>query len=189
MPELMAIAAVGFGVTGASHVLADLLAPWIEQSAPGLARLSLTSQFLWLVVIATSGRTAALLHESAGTRRRRRIEGCVGHAVRSGGEHRHGHGHRRRCRSPRALCGRGTLDGDPRRSDAGGREGHQGTDVPISPWAARRTSVEPPPHRWWRRRFIRALRRSASSWPYSATPVGTFGAWLCGQLMRVVVSG
>ena len=55
MPELMAIAAVGFGVTGASHVLADLLAPWIEQSAPGLARLSLTSQFLWLVVIATSG--------------------------------------------------------------------------------------------------------------------------------------
>ena len=55
MPELMAIAAVGFGVTGASHVLADLLTPWIEQSAPGLARLSLTSQFLWLVVIATSG--------------------------------------------------------------------------------------------------------------------------------------
>ena len=36
-------------------MLADLLAPWIEQSAPGLARLSLTSQFLWLVVIATSG--------------------------------------------------------------------------------------------------------------------------------------
>jgi len=55
MPELMAIAAVGFGVTGASHVLADLLAPWIEQSAPGLARLSLTSQFFWLVVIATTG--------------------------------------------------------------------------------------------------------------------------------------
>ena len=55
MPELMAIAAVGFGVTGASHVLADVLAPWIEQSAPGLARLSLTSQFFWLVVIATTG--------------------------------------------------------------------------------------------------------------------------------------
>ena len=55
MPELMAITAVGFGVTGASHVLADLLAPWIEQSAPGLARLSLTSQFFWLVVIATTG--------------------------------------------------------------------------------------------------------------------------------------
>ena len=55
MPDLMAILAVGFGVTGASHVLADLLAPWIAQSAPGLARLSLTSQFFWLVVIATTG--------------------------------------------------------------------------------------------------------------------------------------
>ena len=55
MPELMAIAAVGFGVTDTSHVLADLLAPWLEQSAPGLARLSLTSQFFWLVVIATTG--------------------------------------------------------------------------------------------------------------------------------------
>ena len=55
MPELMTIIAVGFGVTGAAHVAADLLAPWIESSAPGLARLSLTSSFFWLVVIATTG--------------------------------------------------------------------------------------------------------------------------------------
>ena len=54
-PDLITIVAVGFGVTGASDVLADLLAPWIEQSAPGLARLSLTSQFFWLVVLATIG--------------------------------------------------------------------------------------------------------------------------------------
>ncbi len=55
MPELMAIIAVGFGVTGASHLVADWLAPWIEHSAPGLARLSLTSPFFWLVVMATAG--------------------------------------------------------------------------------------------------------------------------------------
>jgi uncharacterized membrane protein len=55
MPELMAITAVGFGVTGVAHVLADLLAPWIESSVPGLAIFSLTSRFFWLVVIATIG--------------------------------------------------------------------------------------------------------------------------------------
>ena len=55
MPDIMIIAAVGFGVTGVSHMLADQLAPWIERSAPGLARLSLASQFFWLVVIATTG--------------------------------------------------------------------------------------------------------------------------------------
>ena len=58
MPELMAIVAVGFGVTGAAHVAADLLAPWIAASAPGLDRLSLTSEFFWLVVIATIGGLA-----------------------------------------------------------------------------------------------------------------------------------
>jgi uncharacterized membrane protein len=55
LQDIMIIAAVGFGVTGLSHVLADWLAPLIERSAPGLARLSLTSQFFWLVVIATTG--------------------------------------------------------------------------------------------------------------------------------------
>ena len=54
MSDIMIIVAVGFGVTGLSHLLADFLAPWLERSAPGLARLSLTSQFFWLVVIATS---------------------------------------------------------------------------------------------------------------------------------------
>ena len=55
MPELMAIVAVGFGVTGGAHVVADLLAPWIAASGPGLDRLSLTREFFRLVVIATSG--------------------------------------------------------------------------------------------------------------------------------------
>jgi len=36
-------------------VLADWIAPWIGRVAPGLDRLSLTSTFFWLVVFATSG--------------------------------------------------------------------------------------------------------------------------------------
>jgi uncharacterized membrane protein len=55
MPDLLIIVAVGFGVQGVSHVLADLLAPWIEQNAPILERFSLTSSFFWLIVIATTG--------------------------------------------------------------------------------------------------------------------------------------
>jgi uncharacterized membrane protein len=53
--DLMIIAAVGFGLTGMSHILADWIAPRIGQVAPGLERLSLTSSFFWLVVFATTG--------------------------------------------------------------------------------------------------------------------------------------
>jgi uncharacterized membrane protein len=52
--DIMLIAAVAFGVTGLSHALADIIAPWIEQVAPQLAMYSLTSTFFWLVVIATT---------------------------------------------------------------------------------------------------------------------------------------
>lgn len=55
LPDLMLVAGIGFGVTGLAHVLADLLAPWIEQNLPVLGRFSLTSSFFWLVVIATTG--------------------------------------------------------------------------------------------------------------------------------------
>ncbi|HEX9728112.1 MAG TPA: DUF819 family protein [Gemmatimonadales bacterium] len=58
LTDLMLILAVGFGVTGASHVLADWLAPLIERTAPQLSRLSLTSSFFWLVVFATTGGLA-----------------------------------------------------------------------------------------------------------------------------------
>lgn len=54
LTDLMVIMAVGFGVTGLSHFLADGIAPWIGEVAPGLSRLSLDSQFFWLVVIATT---------------------------------------------------------------------------------------------------------------------------------------
>jgi uncharacterized membrane protein len=43
---------------GLSHVLADPLASWIGRSAPQLNRLSLDSAFFWLVVFATTGGLA-----------------------------------------------------------------------------------------------------------------------------------
>jgi uncharacterized membrane protein len=53
--ELMVIVAIGFGVSGLAHALADWIAPWLAENAPALERLSLTSTFFWLVVIATTG--------------------------------------------------------------------------------------------------------------------------------------
>ncbi|GGG22751.1 DUF819 family protein [Pontibacter amylolyticus] len=54
MPDLMLIGGIGFGLTGLAHFFADIIAPWIEANAPGLARFSLTSGFFWLVVLATT---------------------------------------------------------------------------------------------------------------------------------------
>ncbi|MBW7996923.1 MAG: DUF819 family protein [Candidatus Glassbacteria bacterium] len=53
--DTMAVLAVGFGVTAAAHLGADILSPWIETNWPGLAKFSLTSPFFWIVVIATTG--------------------------------------------------------------------------------------------------------------------------------------
>ncbi|HEX9639864.1 MAG TPA: DUF819 family protein [Candidatus Krumholzibacteria bacterium] len=52
--DLMIICAVGLGAMGLSHLLADAIAPWISVNAPGLSKYSLTSGFFWLVVIATT---------------------------------------------------------------------------------------------------------------------------------------
>jgi len=52
--DLMNVLAVGFGVTAASHFVADLIAPAIAEHAPGLDRFNLTSKFFWLVVVATT---------------------------------------------------------------------------------------------------------------------------------------
>jgi uncharacterized membrane protein len=54
LTDLMQILAVGFGVTAISHFLADRIAPAIEAVAPGLAIYNLTSRFFWLVVLATT---------------------------------------------------------------------------------------------------------------------------------------
>ena len=51
--DIIAILAVGFCITGVSHALADVIAPWIQANAPALERLSLTSNFFWIVVLAT----------------------------------------------------------------------------------------------------------------------------------------
>ncbi len=54
LPDFMAMLAVGFGVMGLSHFLADAIAPWISTNYPALNQFSLGSQFFWLVVLATT---------------------------------------------------------------------------------------------------------------------------------------
>ncbi len=53
--DLMKLLAVGFGVTAAAHFLADIIAPFFQNNFPETARFSLTSNFFWMVVIATTG--------------------------------------------------------------------------------------------------------------------------------------
>jgi uncharacterized membrane protein len=54
MADLMIILGVGLGVTGLCHLLADNIAPFIQEHAPFLERFSLTSKFFWLIVLATT---------------------------------------------------------------------------------------------------------------------------------------
>lgn len=70
-PDLIMITAIAFGVTGIAHFFADILAPWFTLHHPYLARFSLTSSFFWLVVLATTGGvllsfTKARNYEGAG---------------------------------------------------------------------------------------------------------------------------
>jgi uncharacterized membrane protein len=52
--SLMIILMVAFGVTGLSHFLSDILAPFFQTNYPELEKYSLTNTFFWLVVIATT---------------------------------------------------------------------------------------------------------------------------------------
>lgn len=52
--DIMVILGVGFGATAVAHGLADVIAPYIAEHAPGLNRFSLTSRFFWLIVISTA---------------------------------------------------------------------------------------------------------------------------------------
>ncbi|MEM9556603.1 MAG: DUF819 family protein [Acidobacteriota bacterium] len=54
LADTMVVLAAGFGATALAHFLADRIAPWIAEAAPGLARYSLTSTFFWIVVVATT---------------------------------------------------------------------------------------------------------------------------------------
>lgn len=52
--DLVIILGIAFGFTGLAHLMADFLAPWIEENAPFLEKFSLTSGFFWLIVLATT---------------------------------------------------------------------------------------------------------------------------------------
>jgi len=52
--DIMMIVAVGFGVTGLGHFGADFLGPFFEANYPWTEDYSLTSKFFWLVVIVTT---------------------------------------------------------------------------------------------------------------------------------------
>jgi uncharacterized membrane protein len=59
LADLMVIAGIGFGFTGLSHAIGVPLADWFAAEAPWLDRYSLTSSFFWIVVLATSFGLAA----------------------------------------------------------------------------------------------------------------------------------
>lgn len=54
LPDLVFIAAVGFGFTGLAHALAGPLVGFFEAQGAWAARISLTSEFFWIVVLATT---------------------------------------------------------------------------------------------------------------------------------------
>ena len=55
LEDFMKICAVGLGITAIGHLGADLIAPYLAENHPGLAKFSLTSSFFWIVLIATTG--------------------------------------------------------------------------------------------------------------------------------------
>jgi uncharacterized membrane protein len=54
LTDIMIILAIGLGATAIGHFCADLIAPFIEEHYPQLAKFSLTSGFFWLIVVATT---------------------------------------------------------------------------------------------------------------------------------------
>lgn len=56
--DIVAILAIAFGITGACHLMADIIAPYIGENYPKLADFSLDSKLFWLIVLATTGGLA-----------------------------------------------------------------------------------------------------------------------------------
>lgn len=54
LKDLMMIVAVGFGVTGLGHMLADIIAPFFVEHYPETEKYSLHSGFFWLIFITTT---------------------------------------------------------------------------------------------------------------------------------------
>jgi uncharacterized membrane protein len=53
MRDYIFLAAAGFGATGAAHGLAEIITPYLSENFPALAKYSLTSNFFWVITIAT----------------------------------------------------------------------------------------------------------------------------------------
>lgn len=53
--DLTKIAAIAFVITGVGHIVGDFIGPWVDENSPLLTKLSLNSQFFWIVVVATLG--------------------------------------------------------------------------------------------------------------------------------------
>lgn len=54
LADLVIVVATGFAITAIAHALAGLIAPWIGANFPALSQLALDSKFFWIVVIATT---------------------------------------------------------------------------------------------------------------------------------------
>lgn len=59
LQDLMVMLGIAFGITAVAHLCADTLAPWFQDNYPQTQRFSLTSNFFWLIVTATTLGIAA----------------------------------------------------------------------------------------------------------------------------------
>jgi uncharacterized membrane protein len=53
-PEVMQILGLAFGAVALAHIAGDTLAPWFAENLPYTANFSLTSDFFWVVIVATT---------------------------------------------------------------------------------------------------------------------------------------
>lgn len=53
--DITKIIAIAFIITAIGHVVGDSVGPWVTENAPMLSRLSLNSSFFWIIVVATLG--------------------------------------------------------------------------------------------------------------------------------------
>jgi uncharacterized membrane protein len=54
LADIMMILAVGLGVTGFAHLFADIITPYFVENHPSMARFSFHSKFFWMIVFATT---------------------------------------------------------------------------------------------------------------------------------------
>ena len=54
LTDSITVMTAAFGITAVAHFMSDMIVPWIGSYAPGLSKFSLTSEFFWLIVLATT---------------------------------------------------------------------------------------------------------------------------------------